>query len=85
MKILLSAFSGLMLLGSAAAFAQSTSATSSVLLKPGQTQQQADVPTFTTSNDVGIVTMKPGETVNTVSAAGLGSVQAGATAVQPNG
>jgi hypothetical protein len=84
MKILLSAASGLMLLASTAAFAQSSSATTSVLLKPGQTEQQANVPAFTPSNDVGIVTMKPGETVNTVSASGLGSVAAGATKIEPN-
>jgi hypothetical protein len=78
-----------MLLGSTAVFAQSYAnpsyaAPGAITMKPGQIQSvdpSSPQPGYTTQPDVGIVSLKPGETVGTASAQDLGSVQAGATSL----
>jgi hypothetical protein len=86
--IFLSATASLMMLGSTAVFAQSYSpayaAPGAVTMKPGQIQSvdpSSPEPGVTSRSDVGIISLKPGETVNTASSQDLGSVQAGATSV----
>jgi hypothetical protein len=89
---LLSAASAIAIMGSTAAFAQSATNPELagigdvIMLKPGQTldygtSSVAPVTAARSNSDVGIVTMKPGETVHNASRASLGSVSAGATAV----
>jgi hypothetical protein len=87
--LFLSATASLMMLGSTAVFAQSYAnpsyaAPGAVTMKPGQIQSVAPSspePGYTTQSDVGIISLKPGETVNTASSQDLGSVQAGATSI----
>ena len=84
--LFLSATASLMMLSSTAVFAQGYSpayaAPGAVTMKPGQIQSPAAAaqePGYTAQSDVGIVSLKPGETVNTASSQDLGSVKAGAT------
>ena len=80
--IFLSTTASLMMLGSTAVFAQSYSAPGAVTMKPGQIQSvdpSSQAPGYASQPDVGIVSLKPGETVDTASSQDLGSVQAGAT------
>jgi hypothetical protein len=79
--IFLSATASLMLLSSTAVFAQQYAAPNAITLKPGQaaspvteTTTQVAVP-----QPVGLVTLKPGETVATAGNQDFGSVKAGAT------
>ncbi len=84
--LLLSATASLMMLGSTAVFAQSYAAPGAVTLKPGQIESAApasQTPGYATQPDVGIVNLKPGETASTASPQDWGSVQAGATSVNP--
>lgn len=84
-NLLLSATTGLMLLGSTAVFAQGYADPNAILLKPGQAAApvaaQAPAPV---NQSVGIVTLKPGETVATAGNQDFGATQAGATQ-QPAG
>ena len=83
---LLSATASLMVLGSTAVFAQSYAAPDAVTMKPGQIQSPDDATqasAYTLPSGVGIVTLKPGQTVYTASQQDYGSVQAGATPVAP--
>ncbi len=80
--LFLSATASLMMLGSTAVFAQSYAAPGAVTMKPGQIQSvdpSSQAPGYAARSDVGIVSLKPGETVNTASSQDLGSVQGGAT------
>lgn len=80
--LFLSATASLMMLGSTAVFAQSYAAPGAVTMKPGQIQssdQSSQGSAFATQPGVGIVNLKPGETVNTAASQDLGSVQGGAT------
>jgi hypothetical protein len=80
--LFLSATASLMMLTSTAVFAQSYAAPGAVTMKPGQIQSvdpSTQAPGNTVRTDVGIVNLKPGETVNNASAQDLGSIQAGAT------
>jgi len=80
--LLLSATASLMLLGSTAVFAQSYAAPGAVTMKPGQIQSadpSSPQPGVGNGSGVGIVTLKPGETVGTALPQDFGSVQAGAT------
>jgi hypothetical protein len=80
-----SATASLMLLGSTAVFAQSYAAPGAITLKPGQIQSADPSPqasVYASQPDVGIVSLKPGETVNTAASQDFGSVQAGATNTQ---
>ena len=82
--ILLSATASLMMLGSTAVFAQSYAAPGAVTMKPGQIQSvepSSQSSAYASQPGVGIVSLKPGETVNTATSQDLGSVQAGATSV----
>jgi hypothetical protein len=82
--LFLSATASLMLLGSTAVFAQSYAAPGAVTMKPGQIQSvdpSSQASAYAAQPDVGIVSLKPGETVNTASSQDLGSVQAGATSL----
>ncbi len=82
--LFLSATASLMMLGSTAVFAQSYAAPGAVTMKPGQIQsaeQSAQASSYSSQPGVGIVSLKPGETVNTASSQDLGSVQAGATSL----
>lgn len=82
--IFLSATTSLMLLGSTAVFAQQYAAPNAITLKPGQ----AAAPVAETATPVaapqpvGIVTLKPGETVATAGNQDFGSTKAGATQVR---
>jgi hypothetical protein len=77
----------LLFLGSTAVFAQQYAATDAVTLKPGEAMSPAAVSSAaapraaTVDPNVGIVFLKPGETVNTASPQDLGAVSAGATRV----
>lgn len=78
--IFLSATASLMLLGSTAVFAQQYASPNAITLKPGQ----AAAPTAETApvaapQPVGLVTLKPGETVATAGNQDFGSTKAGAT------
>jgi hypothetical protein len=76
--LFLSATASLMLL------AQSYAAPGAVTMKPGQIQSvdpSSQASAYAAQPDVGIVSLKPGETVNTASSQDLGSVQAGATSL----
>jgi hypothetical protein len=81
--LFLSATASLMMLGSTAVFAQSYAAPGAITMKPGQIQSvdpsSSQGPSYVTQPGVGIVTLKPGETVNTASSQDLGATQAGAT------
>jgi hypothetical protein len=80
--LLLSATASLMMMGSTAVFAQSYAAPGAITLKPGQVQSvdaSSQAPGYSTQTDVGVVGLKPGQTMNTASSQDLGSVQAGAT------
>jgi hypothetical protein len=82
--LFLSATASLMMLGSTAVFAQSYAPPGAVTMKPGQIQSvdpSSQAPSYTARSDVGIVSLKPGETVNTASSQDLGSVQGGATSI----
>jgi len=87
--LFLSATASLMMLGSTAVFAQSYAnpayaAPGAVTMKPGQIQSvdpSSPEPGYTMQSAVGIVSLKPGETVNTASSQDLGSVKAGATSL----
>jgi hypothetical protein len=83
--LFLSATASLMMLGSTAVFAQSYAAPGAITLKPGQAQMvdPSSQPAYNPPSDVGVITLKPGETMSTASAQDLGSVQGGATAVDP--
>jgi hypothetical protein len=89
--LLLSATASLMMLGSTAVFAQSYgspayAAPGAITLKPGQVQTvdpSSQPGAYAAPSDVGIVSLKPGETVSTASQQDLGSVQGGATSVDP--
>jgi len=79
-NLLLSATTGLMLLGSTAVFAQGYAAPNAITLKPGQSSSPVVTETAApVSQPVGIVTLKPGETVQTAGAQDFGAVKAGAT------
>ncbi len=81
---LLSATASLMLLGSTAVFAQSYAAPDAVTMKPGQIQSpDAATQGYAAPSNIGIVSLKPGETVFTAAPQDYGSVEAGATAVPP--
>ncbi len=80
--ILLSATASLMLLGSTAVFAQAYAPPGAITLKPGQIQSvdpSSQRPASSAPSAIGIVTLKPGETVNTAGAQDFGSVQAATT------
>ncbi len=80
--LFLSTTASLMMLGSTAVFAQSYAAPGAVTMKPGQIQSvdpSSQAAGYAGQSGVGIVNLKPGETVNTASAQDLGSIQAGAT------
>jgi hypothetical protein len=80
--LFLSATASLMLLGSTAVFAQQYAAPDAVTLKPGQAAAPvAAAPAPTADANVGIISLKPGETVSTASAQDLGATAAGATRV----
>ncbi len=88
--LLLSATASLMLLGSTAVFAQSYgspayAAPGAITLKPGQVQavDPSSATAYAAPSPVGIVSLKPGETVKTTVPQDWGSVQGGATAVDP--
>ncbi|GAB0116070.1 hypothetical protein [Acidisoma sp. 7E03] len=84
-NLFLSATTGLMLLGSTAVFAQGYADPNAVLLKPGQAAAPVATETAAPANQaVGIITLKPGETVATAGNQDLGAIQAGATQ-QPAG
>ena len=79
--LFLSATASLMMLGSTAVFAQSYAAPGAVTMKPGQIQSvdpSSQAAGYGAQSDVGIVNLKPGETVNTAASQDLGSVQGGA-------
>jgi hypothetical protein len=81
-SLFLSATASLMMLGSSAVFAQSYAAPGAVTMKPGQIQSvdpSSQAPGYGAQSGVGIVNLKPGETINTASAQDFGSTQAGAT------
>ncbi len=78
--LFLSATASLMLLGSTAVFAQSYAAPDAATMKPGQIQSvdpSSQMPGYAAQPDVGIVSLKPGETVGTASSQDLSSVQGG--------
>ena len=81
--LFLSATVSLMLLGSTAVFAQQYAAPNAITLTPGQAPSPvaAQQPAATDNAGVGILFLKPGETVNTASDSDLGAVAAGATEV----
>ena len=82
--LFLSATASLMMLSSTVVFAQSYAAPGAVTMKPGQIESPvsaAQAPGNFQQNGVGVVSLKPGETVNTASSQDFGSVQAGATGV----
>lgn len=81
--IFLSATASLMLLGSTAVFAQQYAAPNAITLNPGQAPSPVSetAAPAAVSQPVGIITLKPGETVNTAGNQDFGSVQAGATQV----
>lgn len=83
-NLLLSATTGLMLLGSTAVFAQGYAAPNAITLKPGQSSSPVAETTGTPvpPSGVGIVTLKPGETVQTAGNQDFGAVKAGATQVR---
>ncbi len=86
-RLFLTATAGFMLLGTSLVFAQSYSDQGTTTLRPGQapTVVPSDqAPSYTTTPDVGIVTLKPGQTDSTSLPQDYGSVQAGATAFGPN-
>jgi hypothetical protein len=86
--IFLAATASLMMLGSTVVFAQSYAAPGAVTMKPGQIQSvdpSSQAPGDATRTEVGIVNLKPGETVNNASAQDLGSIQAGATSAADEG
>ncbi len=78
--LFLSATASLMLLGSTAVFAQQYAAPNAITLTPGQAPSPVAAQQPATDNSgVGVLFLKPGETVNTASASDLGAVAAGAT------
>lgn len=81
--IFLSAAASLMLLGSTGAFAQQYAAPDAILLKPGQAPAPvaSTAPAAPVQQHVGVVTLKPGETLATAGNQDLGSTHAGATQV----
>jgi len=81
--IFLSATASLMLLGSTAVFAQQYAAPNAITLKPGQAASPVaeTAAPAAVQQPVGLVTLKPGETVATAGAQDFGSTQAGATEV----
>ncbi len=92
--LFLSATASLMMLGSTAVFAQSYgspayAAPGAITLKPGQVQtvdpSSQVYGGYAPSADTGIISLKPGQTVNTAASTpqDWGSVQGGATAVDP--
>jgi hypothetical protein len=80
--IFLSATASLMLLSSTAVFAQQYAAPNAITLKPGQAASPVtETAAATAPQPVGIVTLKPGETVTTAGNQDFGSTKAGATQV----
>ena len=80
-SILLSATASLMMLGSAATFAQTYSSAGAPVTKPGHAQlvdPSSEKGGYSAQSGVGIINLKPGETVNTAGAQDYGSVPAGA-------
>ncbi|MCB8876126.1 hypothetical protein [Acidisoma silvae] len=72
--LLFSATASLMLLGSTAVFAQQYAAPDAVTLKPGQAASPvAAAPVAAPQANVSIISLKPGETVNTASAQDFGA------------
>lgn len=70
--LFLSAAASLTLLGSTAVFAQQYAAPDAITLKPGQASLPVAAPApAAPSSGVGIVSLKPGETVNTASSQDL--------------
>ncbi|MCB8879493.1 hypothetical protein ACELLULO517_04555 [Acidisoma cellulosilytica] len=71
--LFLSATASLMLLGSTAVFAQQYAAPNAISLTPGQAPTPVAAAAPAPTANVGIVFLKPGETVNTASAQDLGA------------
>jgi hypothetical protein len=77
-----------MMLGSTAVFAQSYAAPGAITMKPGQVQSvdpSSQAYGYAPPADAGIITLKPGQTVQTAARTpqDWGSIQGGATAVDP--
>jgi hypothetical protein len=86
--LFLSAAASLMVLGSTAVFAQAYAPPGAVTMKPGQIQSvdpSSQASGYTSQPGVGIVSLKPGETVYTAAPQDLGATQAGAVSVAPGG
>jgi hypothetical protein len=71
--LFLTATASLMLLGSTAVFAQQYAAPDAITLKPGQAASPAAAPTDVRYPNVSIISLKPGETVNTAGTQDLGA------------
>lgn len=74
--LFLSATASLMLLGSTAVFAQQYAAPNAVTLTPGQAASPVAAAPLAPEVNVGIVSLKPGETVNTAGTQDLAAVPA---------
>jgi hypothetical protein len=71
--LFLSATASLMLLGSTAVFAQQYAAPDAVTLKPGQAATPVAAPAPAPNANVGIVFLKPGQTVDTAGTQDFGA------------
>ncbi len=71
--LFLSATASLMLLGSTAVFAQQYAAPNAVTLTPGQAAAPVAAAPVGPQANVGIISLKPGETVNTAGAQDMAS------------